>query len=127
MAAAAVDYCGPAGNDRRAAFDAAFRVEAAYGWTGVHSMSVAWADVGLLDAAAKQAQRVDRGVDRTDRLRREREPVALASVGPRHGATAASVTRRAFRSCPTSSTPPMPGGVFVMGRSTSSPCPSIRA
>lgn len=40
----------PTEADRRAAFDAAFRVEAAYGWTGVHAMSVAWSDVGLLEA-----------------------------------------------------------------------------
>lgn len=40
----------PTEADRRAAFDAAFRVETAYGWTGVHSMSVAWDDVGLLEA-----------------------------------------------------------------------------
>lgn len=40
----------PTEADRRAAFDAAFRVEAAYGWTGIHAMSVAWNDVGLLEA-----------------------------------------------------------------------------
>lgn len=40
----------PTEADRREAFAAAFRVEAAYGWTGVHSMSVAWPDVGLLEA-----------------------------------------------------------------------------
>jgi predicted amidohydrolase YtcJ len=39
----------PTEADRRAAFDAAFKVEAAYGWTGVHSMSVAWDDVRLLE------------------------------------------------------------------------------
>jgi len=39
----------PTEADRRAAFDAAFKVEAAYGWTGVHSMSVAWEDVRLLE------------------------------------------------------------------------------
>ena len=46
----------PTEADRRAAFDAAFRVEARYGWTGVHSMSVAWADVGLLEAMAAQGK-----------------------------------------------------------------------
>jgi predicted amidohydrolase YtcJ len=40
----------PTEADRRAAFDAAFRVEAAYGWTGIHAMSVDWDDVGLLEA-----------------------------------------------------------------------------
>ncbi|ODT86954.1 amidohydrolase [Phenylobacterium sp. SCN 70-31] len=39
----------PTEADRRAAFEAAFRVETAYGWTGVHSMSVAWDDVDLLE------------------------------------------------------------------------------
>jgi predicted amidohydrolase YtcJ len=39
----------PSEADRRAAFEGAFKVEAAYGWTGVHSMSVDWADVGLLE------------------------------------------------------------------------------
>lgn len=36
--------------DRLAAFRAAFKVQAAYGWTGVHSMSVEWPDVELLEA-----------------------------------------------------------------------------
>jgi predicted amidohydrolase YtcJ len=42
--------------DRLAAFRAAFRVETAYGWTGVHSMSVDWADVGLLEKMDKDGQ-----------------------------------------------------------------------
>src|SRR5579859_6114552 len=37
------------GVDRLAAFKAAFRAEAAYGWTGIHSMSVDMADVPLLE------------------------------------------------------------------------------
>jgi predicted amidohydrolase YtcJ len=37
----------PAG--KLAAYRAAFRVETAYGWTGVHNMSVDWADVALLE------------------------------------------------------------------------------
>lgn len=56
----------PSEADRRAAFDAAFKVEAAYGWTGVHSMSVAWADVGLLEtlnAEGKTPLRVYNAVD----------------------------------------------------------------
>jgi predicted amidohydrolase YtcJ len=56
----------PTEADRRAAFDAAFRVEAAYGWTGVHFMSVPWADVGLLetlDAEGKTPLRVYNAVD----------------------------------------------------------------
>jgi predicted amidohydrolase YtcJ len=46
----------PTEADRRAAFDAAFRVEAAYGWTGVHSMSVDWNDVVLLEALDKEGK-----------------------------------------------------------------------
>lgn len=56
----------PTEADRRAAFDAAFKVEAAYGWTGVHAMSVAWADVGLLEtlnAEGKTPLRVYNAVD----------------------------------------------------------------
>ncbi|WP_397420715.1 amidohydrolase [Phenylobacterium sp.] len=56
----------PTEADRRAAFEAAFKVEAAYGWTGVHSMSVDWADVSLLeamDAEGKAALRVYNAVD----------------------------------------------------------------
>jgi|SRR5579859_1798397 len=39
----------PTREERIAAFKAAFRVETAYGWTGVHYMSVAWPDVSLLE------------------------------------------------------------------------------
>jgi hypothetical protein len=46
----------PTREDRTEAFKAAFRVEAAYGWTGVHSMSVEWADVGLLEDMDKAGQ-----------------------------------------------------------------------
>lgn len=56
----------PTEADRRAAFEAAFRVETAYGWTGVHSMSVSWNDVGLLeamDAEGKAPLRVYNAVD----------------------------------------------------------------
>jgi len=44
------------GVDRLAAFKAAFRAEAAYGWTGIHSMSVNWADVGLLEDMDKRGE-----------------------------------------------------------------------
>jgi predicted amidohydrolase YtcJ len=44
------------GVDRRAALKAAFRVETAYGWTGVHSMSVSWADVPLLEEMARNGE-----------------------------------------------------------------------
>ncbi|WP_372784014.1 amidohydrolase [Phenylobacterium sp.] len=39
----------PTREQRLAAYRAAFRVETAYGWTGVHFMSVDWADVALLE------------------------------------------------------------------------------
>lgn len=56
----------PTEADRRAEFAAAFKVEAAYGWTGVHSMSVSWDDVLLLetlDAEGKTPLRVYNAVD----------------------------------------------------------------
>lgn len=56
----------PTEADRLAAFRAAFKAEAAYGWTGVHSMSVDWADVGLLetmDKAGEATLRVYNAVD----------------------------------------------------------------
>jgi len=46
----------PTREDRLARFRAAFKVEAAYGWTGVHSMSVSWPDVPLLEEMDKQGE-----------------------------------------------------------------------
>jgi len=46
----------PTEADRLAAFRAAFKAETAYGWTGVHSMSVDWADVGLLEKMDKDGE-----------------------------------------------------------------------
>ncbi|WP_334161937.1 amidohydrolase [Phenylobacterium sp.] len=46
----------PSEADRLAAFRAAFKVETAYGWTGVHSMSVAWPDVALLEQMAARGE-----------------------------------------------------------------------
>src|SRR6185312_1774280 len=46
----------PTREQRLARFQAAFRVETAYGWTGVHSMSVSWADVPLLEEMDKAGQ-----------------------------------------------------------------------
>ena len=40
----------------RAAYRAGFRVEAEYGWTGIHSMSVPWKDVALLEAMAEAGE-----------------------------------------------------------------------
>lgn len=46
----------PSEADRREAYAAAFKVETAYGWTGVHNMSVEWADVALLEDLAAKGQ-----------------------------------------------------------------------
>jgi len=42
--------------DRLAQFRAAVRVELAYGWTGVHSMSVDWLDVPVLEAMDRRGE-----------------------------------------------------------------------
>lgn len=46
----------PTEADKREAYAAAFKVETAYGWTGVHNMSVDWADVALLEDLAAKGQ-----------------------------------------------------------------------
>jgi predicted amidohydrolase YtcJ len=46
----------PSLDDKRAAYAAAFKVETQYGWTGVHNMSVDWADVALLEDLAARGQ-----------------------------------------------------------------------
>ena len=79
----------PTEADRLAAFRAAFRVEAAYGWTGVHSMSVSWADVPLLERMAARGEaplRVYNAVDVG-----EAEP--LLRSGPRASADGRITTR----------------------------------
>ena len=40
----------------RAAYRAGFRVEARYGWTGVHFMSAPWRDIPLLEAMAREGE-----------------------------------------------------------------------
>ncbi|MFN9848583.1 MAG: amidohydrolase [Alphaproteobacteria bacterium] len=82
----------PTEADRRAAFEAAFKVEAAYGWTGVHSMSVDWADVPLLeamDAEGKAALRVYNAVDGD-------EAGPLFTTGPR-ASRSGRITTRAIK------------------------------
>ena len=79
----------PSEEDRREAFQAAFKVEAAYGWTGVHSMSVEWADVGLLEAmnaAGQTPLRVYNAVDAD-------EAGPLLKDGPRATTDGLVVTR----------------------------------
>ncbi|MFN3521778.1 MAG: amidohydrolase [Phenylobacterium sp.] len=46
----------PSEADRLAAYRAAFQVETRYGWTGVHNMSVDWADVALLEGLAAKGE-----------------------------------------------------------------------
>jgi len=46
----------PTDADRLAAYRAAFKVETAYGWTGVHNMSTPWADVALLEELARNGE-----------------------------------------------------------------------
>jgi predicted amidohydrolase YtcJ len=78
--------------DRRAAFEAAFKVEAAYGWTGVHSMSVDWADVSLLEAMDKEgkaALRVYNAVDGD-------QAGPLFATGPR-ASSSGRITTRAIK------------------------------
>lgn len=69
----------PTQAERLAAFKAAFRVEAAYGWTGVHSMSVSWPDVPLLEAMAKRGEATLRVYNMVD----FREAGPLFASGPR--------------------------------------------
>jgi predicted amidohydrolase YtcJ len=46
----------PSEADKLAAYRAAFTVETRYGWTGVHNMSVDWADVALLEDLARKGE-----------------------------------------------------------------------
>jgi predicted amidohydrolase YtcJ len=76
-------------DQRLAQFRAAFKVETAYGWTGVHSMSVRWADVPLLeemDKAGEASLRVYNMVDYD-------QAGPLLSGGPRATADGRIVTR----------------------------------
>jgi len=67
------------GVDRAAALKAAFRVETAYGWTGVHSMSVAWPDVVALEAMDKAGEAPLRVYNAVDAA----EAGPLFKAGPR--------------------------------------------
>jgi predicted amidohydrolase YtcJ len=76
-------------DQRLAQFRAAFKVETAYGWTGVHSMSVRWADVPLLeemDKAGEASLRVYNMVDYD-------QAGPLLSGGPRATTDGRIVTR----------------------------------
>ena len=79
----------PTEAERLAAFRAAFRVEAAYGWTGVHSMSVSWPDVPLLEAMAARGEAPLRVYNAVD----VGEAGALLASGPRSSPGGRIVTR----------------------------------
>ena len=79
----------PTRAERLAAFRAGFRVETAYGWTGVHSMSVDWADVGLLEDLAAKGEvplRIYNAVDAA-------QAGPLFASGPRSAADGRVTTR----------------------------------
>ncbi len=69
----------PTREERLAAFKAAFRVETAYGWTGVHYMSVAWPDVPLLEEVDKTGEATLRVYNMADAA----EAGPLFASGPR--------------------------------------------
>jgi predicted amidohydrolase YtcJ len=69
----------PTRDDRLAAFRAAFRVETAYGWTGIHYMSVAWPDVALMEELDKSGEATLRVYNMVDAA----EAGPLFAEGPR--------------------------------------------
>lgn len=74
---------------RLAAYRAAFKVETAYGWTGIHYMSVDWPDVGLLEDLAKKGEvpmRIYNAVDAA-------QAGPLFASGPRSAAYGRVTTR----------------------------------
>ena len=77
------------GVDKTAAMKAAFRVETAYGWTGVHSMSVSWADVTLLEKLDKVGEAPLRVYNMVD----YDQAGPLFASGPRATADARITTR----------------------------------
>lgn len=73
----------------RQAYREGFRVEAAYGWTGLHYMSAPWADIALLEQMAEAGEapiRVYAAVDMGD-------AEALFASGPRSVADGRIITR----------------------------------
>jgi predicted amidohydrolase YtcJ len=69
----------PTAEDKLAAYRAAFKVETAYGWTGVHNMSVDWADVALLEDLARRGEAPLRVYNAVDAAQAR----ALFEAGPR--------------------------------------------
>lgn len=69
----------PTREHRLDAFKAAFRVETAYGWTGIHYMSVRWPDVPLLEEMDKAGEATLRVYNMVDAA----EAGPLFANGPR--------------------------------------------
>ncbi|THD72153.1 amidohydrolase [Phenylobacterium sp.] len=69
----------PTREQRLEQFKAGFRVETAYGWTGVHFMSVAWDDVPLMEEMDRQGLATLRVYDMVDAA----EAGPLFAGGPR--------------------------------------------
>ncbi len=86
-----VDGLRPAEDEarRREVYRAGFRVEAAYGWTGVHFMSAPWRDVPLLEAMAEAGEAPIRVYNSVTPDGAE----ALIASGPRQAADGRVVTR----------------------------------
>lgn len=79
----------PTTEEKLAAYRAAFRVETAYGWTGVHNMSVDWADVGLLEDLARKGEAPLRVYNAVDAI----QSGPLLDGGPRSAADGRITTR----------------------------------
>jgi predicted amidohydrolase YtcJ len=73
----------------RNAYRAGFRVEAAYGWTGIHFMSAPWADVPLLEAMAEAGEAPIRVYNSIS----PEGAAALIASGPRSVADGRVITR----------------------------------
>ena len=83
----------PSEAQKLAAYRAAFAVETRYGWTGVHNMSVDFADVPLLEAMAAQGQAPMRVYNAVDL----ESAGPLLKSGPRPGSDGRIVTRAGER------------------------------
>ncbi|WP_374470880.1 amidohydrolase [Phenylobacterium sp.] len=79
----------PGEAEKLAAYRAAFKVETAYGWTGVHNMSVDWADVALLERMAERGEATLRVYNAVD----AGQAGPLFEGGPRSAADGRITTR----------------------------------
>jgi predicted amidohydrolase YtcJ len=79
----------PTREEKLAAYRAAFKVETAYGWTGIHYMSTPWADVALMEEMDKAGEASLRVYDMVDYA----QAGPLLSGGPRATADGRITTR----------------------------------